>query len=56
MTSVYLYLTLALTDFVGENLLRNKIGLSLLILMILTVLVNLLKAVIMDFIILRKHF
>ena len=48
MTSLYLYLTLVLTDFNGENLLRDKIGFSLLVLMIFTVAVNLIKTLIKE--------
>lgn len=43
MTSLYLYLNIVLTDFNGDNPLRDYIGLSLLILMIITFLVNLIK-------------
>jgi hypothetical protein len=38
--SVYLYLMLMLTDFQGENLLRDNIGLSLLTLVTVVVTVN----------------
>jgi hypothetical protein len=43
MVSVYLYLLLCLTDFMGENDYRDKIGLALLSLVGFTVLVNLVK-------------
>jgi hypothetical protein len=43
MVSVYLYLLLCLTDFMGENDCRDFIGLLLLSLVVFTVLVNLVK-------------
>ena len=47
--SVYLYLMLMLTDFQGENLLRDTIGLSLLALVCLVVTVNAMKAFISSY-------
>ena len=46
MVSIYLYLLLCLTDFMGENDYRDKIGLALLSLVGFTVLVNLVKLLI----------
>jgi hypothetical protein len=43
MVSIYLYLLLCLTDFMGENDTRNLIGYALLFEVVFTVLVNLLK-------------
>lgn len=54
MTSFYLYMTLILTDFNGENPMRDRIGFSLLILMICAVLVNLVKAFVIDFLRVRN--
>ncbi len=48
MISVYLYLTLILTDFEGFNELRDVIGFSLLILVMFTVGVNCFKAIYVD--------
>ena len=47
--SFYLYLMLLLTDFHGENLLRDNIGLSLLALVSLVVTVNALKTLISSY-------
>jgi hypothetical protein len=43
MVSVYLYLLLCLTDYMGENDNRDLLGLILLSLVVSTVLVNLVK-------------
>jgi len=43
-TSVYLYLMMALTDFIGENPLRNNIGWALLALVMIVVIINAIKA------------
>jgi hypothetical protein len=43
MVSIYLYMLLCLTDFMGENDCRDFIGWALLQLVVLTVLVNLVK-------------
>ena len=41
--SIYLYLMMILTDFHGENRIRDSIGVALLILVVLVVLVNIVK-------------
>jgi large-conductance mechanosensitive channel len=43
MVSIYLYLLICLTDFMGENEYRDSIGWVLLLLVAFTVLVNLVK-------------
>ena len=43
MVSMYLYLLICLTDFMGENDYRDYIGWALLLLVAFTVLVNLVK-------------
>jgi predicted membrane protein len=43
MVSIYLYLLICLTDFMGENDYRDYIGWALLLLVAFTVLVNLVK-------------
>lgn len=48
MTSAYLYIILSLTDFMGENLLRDKLGFALIILVVIIVGVNLIKALVVD--------
>ena len=45
MASLYLYLMLCLTDYHGDDTLRDEIGWALLILAIFTVIVNLIKAI-----------
>ena len=47
--SVYLYLMLLLTDFQGENLLRDNIGFSLLTLVTVVVTVNAVKTFISSY-------
>ncbi len=48
MTSAYLYIILSITDFMGENLLRDKLGFALIILVVIIVGVNLIKALVVD--------
>jgi predicted membrane protein len=43
MVSVYLYLLICLTDFMGDNAYRDSLGWALLLLVAFTVLVNLIK-------------
>jgi predicted membrane protein len=43
IVSIYLYLLICLTDFMGENDFRDLIGWALLVLVAITVLVNLVK-------------
>ena len=50
MTSFYLYIMLCLTDFHGKNKFRAELGWVLLAIAIFTVIVNLIKAAIFDFI------
>ena len=56
MVSIYLYLLLCLTDFMGENDYRDMIAWALLQLVVFTVLVNLVKFLIVCdwFFLLRK--
>jgi predicted membrane protein len=43
MVSIYLYLLICLTDFMGDNAHRDSLGWALLLLVAFTVLVNLVK-------------
>jgi hypothetical protein len=48
MVSMYLYLLMSLTDFMGPNPLRDDIGWALLVTVVSTVAVNLIKATCLD--------
>jgi hypothetical protein len=48
MTSLYLYATLGLTDFFGENTKRNEISWSLTVIVIFAVFINAIKALLCD--------
>ncbi len=48
MVSVYLYLLMSLTDFTGPNPLRDDIGWALMVVVVIAVAVNLLKAMWVD--------
>ena len=50
MTSFYLYLKLCLTDFHGDESMRDEIGWALLILFIFTITVNLIKVTVVNFV------
>ena len=54
--SLYLYIMLALTEFSGENPLRDELGWSLFILISFTILFNLLKALTCDLITFKQLF
>jgi hypothetical protein len=48
MVTMYLYLLMTLTDFMGPNPLRDDIGWALLLTVVSTVAVNLIKAMCVD--------
>ena len=48
LVSIYLYLLMSLTDFTDPNPLRDDIGLALMVVVVIAVGVNLLKAMWID--------